>query len=446
MRFTIILVMLLLGMHIFTIDAVEKNSAGDPAFVDLVINVKKDTKIDSQMQTVRIHYRVNHTEIERDYMHNAKALDLLDRVFTTHRVEQIAYIVITGSASPEGSSQHNEWLAEQRASSLKQYILTNYPGLHDDQLVTIPRGEDWEGLEAMIKEDDKVPHREELLRILRSELSREEKKRAMATLAQGQPYRYLQEQILPRLRGGVSGTVYFRENLVQLVDTIEILRVDTLYREKIVYVPQETIVYLPQEHTTPPTPPHKPWVIALKNNLLYDLALLPNLSVELPFGRDYRWSALAEGNWSWWNSGDDHYTYHRIQMAGVELRYWFGNNGMPLKGWFAGLYGYGGDYDLRLFADKKSDRGEQSRWSYSAGLTAGYTLPLKGNFNLEFSLGIGYLGGEYKRYNVSECREGQFPIVGSYDRSYFGVTKGAVSLVWVIGKGKRHHQEKEESP
>ncbi|MDL2208664.1 DUF3575 domain-containing protein [Parabacteroides sp. OttesenSCG-928-O15] len=195
----------------------------------------------------------------------------------------------------------------------------------------------------------------------------------------------------------------------------------------------------------------RPFLIALKTNLLYDVALLPNLSIEVPFGRKREWSALIEGNWSWWDTGANRYNYHRIQVAGVELRRWLPSlycncdNTTPLTGWYIGAYCYGGDYDIRLFADQNSDLGQQSLWTYSAGLTAGYSLIIGKRFNLAFGIGAGYIGGEYSKYNVSECKEGVFPRVSRHERNYFGVTKAEVSLVWLIGKALNRSKGKEAS-
>ncbi|MDL2320290.1 DUF3575 domain-containing protein [Alistipes sp. OttesenSCG-928-B03] len=378
---------------------------------------------------------MNRTVIERDYMDNAQALELLDRIFTTNPVENIAYILITGSASPEGPPQNNSRLAEQRAESLKYYILANHPGLYYDQIVTIPRGEDWDGLVAMVENDSNIPLRDDLLRILRSDIAREEMKRKMAMLGGGRTYKYLQEYILPHLRGGVSGTIYFRDRPIPVADTVTVVRVDTVFLEKTVYVPQEP-AYTPAR-------PRKRFYIAVKTNLLYDAGLLPNLAVEIPFGRRYGWSAAIEGNWSWWDTGADKYNYHRIQMAGLEVRRWFGNRSRnPLNGWHVGVYGYAGDYDIRLFADKNSDVGQQSLLSYSAGLTVGYAMPLGRRFNLEFSAGGGYIGGEYKKYDVSDCADGVFPVLGTFKRNYFGLTKAGISLVWQIGSGTNKYTRK----
>lgn len=418
----------------FSLNAIAKNATDSNSVDDK--NEHVDT---SRMQAVRIHYRVNRTTIERDYMNNAQALRTLDHIFTEHPASDIAYIVIMGSASSEGPKQNNDRLAEQRTLSLKNYILANYSGFNKEQIITIPRGENWDGLESMVEDGKNIPYRDEILHILRSGISREEKKKRMVAIGNGRAYKYLQEHILPHLRGGVSSMIYFKEKLV--VNTIETVRVDTIYQEKTVY--EEKIVYVSD---TTANRQRKPFFIAIKNNLLYDAALLPNLSIEVPFGKGYKWSAAIEGNWSWWNTGASKYNYHRIQMAGVEVRRWFRRNSVnPLNGWYAGVYGYGGDYDIRLFASKKSDVGQQSRRSYSAGLTFGYAIPIGWRFNLEFGVGLGYFGGEYKKYYVCDCEDGVFPVLGTYSRSYFGLTKASISLVWQIGSGINENNAKVNS-
>lgn len=419
---------LLYGILTLTQNIIAKNLVdGNSAFIDLVVGVKnKQTNASPQMQTVRIHYRVNRIVIERDYMGNAEAFEMLNRIFAEHPADEIAYIVITGTASPEGPPRNNEWLSEQRAAALKNYILDNYPGFYDDQIITIARGEDWSGLETMIKKDMKVPYRNELLRILQNNrISREEQKRRMAALGGGQAYKYLQSYILPYLRGGVSSMIYFRDK--PTADTIEIVRIDTVYIER--------TPLLPQGNTDTDKKKKKPFYIAIKTNLLYDAALLPNLAVEVPFGKNYRWSVAAEGNWSWWDTGANNYNYHRIQMAGVELRRWFEyKTRRPLNGLYVGAYAYGGTYDVRLFAKKDTDKGQLSDLSYSAGLSLGYVIPIGWRWNLEFGIAAGYFGGKYKKYNHSTCEDGTFPWLSSHNRNYFGLTKANISIVWVIGK------------
>jgi hypothetical protein len=169
---------------------------------------------------------------------------------------------------------------------------------------------------------------------------------------------------------------------------------------------------------------------ALKTNLLYAAALLPNLSVGLPVGAG--WSVGLSGYWSWWNTGSPSYWYHRVQWAGVELRRWKDARAdCPPAGWFAGAYISGGNYDLRLFTDDLDDYGYLSHRSWSAGLTGGYSRPLSGRLHLEFSLNAGYFTGEYHAYNRSLCMD-CFPERKTGTRHYWGPTGAGVSLVYLF--------------
>lgn len=384
-------------------------------------------------ETVRIYYRVNRTEIERDYMNNANALDIIDQLFANKSLEEKEFIIITGAASPEGNFANNQRLATERARSLKNYIREKYPQIEENQIITLPNEEDWDGLTERVRKDENIPARDQLLDILRSDLSRESQKAKIKRLDSGKTYKYLSVHILPYLRGGATGTIYSKkEEPVTRVDTVVVFRTDTVYIERI-----DTVC--PEQKAKKAK---RKYVIAIKNNLVYDVALLPNLAIEVPFGENYNWSAEIEGNWSWWKTkANDHY-YHRIQMAGVGLRRWFGNKtGRPLNGWYVGAYTYGGTYDIRLFTKKNSDLGQLSNWSYSGGLSVGYAMRIAERFNLEFGLSAGYFGGKYHKYDVSDCKEPTFPRRSTHNRNYWGPTKANVSLVWLIGRFKQDERK-----
>ena len=61
-------------------------------------------------------------------------------------------------------------------------------------------------------------------------------------------------------------------------------------------------------------------VLALKNNLLYDLALAPNIEVELPLGK--RWSLNVEYKCPWWSDSGCNFCY-QLLSGGTEARYWW---------------------------------------------------------------------------------------------------------------------------
>ena len=65
-------------------------------------------------------------------------------------------------------------------------------------------------------------------------------------------------------------------------------------------------------------------------------------------------------------------------------------------------------------------------------MESGYSLPVTRRLNLDFTLGIGYLGGKYYKYTPAD---GCYVWQETKQRHYFGPSKLEVSLVWLIGHG-----------
>ena len=174
----------------------------------------------------------------------------------------------------------------------------------------------------------------------------------------------------------------------------------------------------------------KPFYIAAKTNMLYDLGIVPNVGLEFYLGKNFS----VAGNWmySWWKS-DKVAWYWRTYGGDLAVRYWFGKAAQekPLTGHHVGLYGQIVTYDFEV-----GGRGYLGdRWSYGAGAEYGYSLPVKPRLNIDFNIGVGYLGGEYKEY---------LPIDGHYvwqvtkRRHWFGPTKAEISLTWLLGRGNEN--------
>ena len=81
--------------------------------------------------------------------------------------------------------------------------------------------------------------------------------------------------------------------------------------------------------------------LALKTNMLFDIALIPNIEVEVPVGKC--WSLNGELMFPWWLFDNDKYCM-QILSGGLETRYWLDNKKKRniLTGHFAGLYAGGG--------------------------------------------------------------------------------------------------------
>lgn len=391
------------------------------------------------------YFVIDKTLLLRDYDTNRPMLDALDILLRDPQIyNSIDSIVVTAAASPIASPQHNARLAIGRAEALATYVRWQHPQVDRNKIYTYPLGIDWEGFWSLIENTPGVPSRGSIMG-LKDRFSEEVTLDMLRTVGGYGTYNYLLKTIYPKLQYAAVRVVLNDGKSIPATGSplrkmVEgDIKYDTVYFERII---RDTVwINTPvpvdvTEKVEPIREPRKPFYFALKNNLIYDIALLPNLGVEIPFGRNYRWSVELEGQWSWWNTNSTSWWYHRIQMAGAEMRYWLGNRTEkdPMHGWYLGAYGYAGTYDLRLFTKENPDLGQLSDFSYSAGISVGYAVPLSRRLSMDFGLGIGYFGGEYKKYYRSSCDD-VFPWVSTHQRSWFGPTKAKISLVWQIGSG-----------
>ena len=194
---------------------------------------------------------------------------------------------------------------------------------------------------------------------------------------------------------GVSGSSY------QMVDT----------------VPQEPVVIRDE------CPVVYSWTI--KTNLLYDLVGAPNLGVEFPVGKNKKISVAADMAYAYWRI-NNLYALQTIQ-GGIEAKYWFTRSEFLLTGFNTGLYGmYCTRYDVQW------KDGYQGDGFWSAGISAGYSMPISKRLNLEFALAGGY-------FYTPEVRHYHKPENGyllweetRYNVGRISLTKLRVNLVWLI--------------
>ena len=172
-------------------------------------------------------------------------------------------------------------------------------------------------------------------------------------------------------------------------------------------------------------------LFAVKTNLLFDAALMPNIELEVPIGK--RWSLNGEYMFPWWLINDDRYCL-QILMGGLEVRYRPGKRSGRdvLTGHFIGPYAGGGKYDLQW--DKNGYQGE---FFIAAGVSYGYAHSIARNLRLEYNIGIGMLRTDYRHYH---SRDNHRTLLWQENGEYtwLGPTKLKISLVWLItGKNKK---------
>lgn len=385
----------------------------------------QETSTTRQLQgRAYISFQVNKTEILPDYGNNRRELEGLYSVLDSlRRVEKmdIRHLSLKGFASPEGSYAHNEKLARGRVESLRDYIVSHY-NLSSDVISTSYEAEDWKGLREYVMEHTELPGREQILSIIDSDDDPDKK---LTTIQRRHPaaYKQLKEEAFPLLRHTDYSINYSitkgtdRELVEVLIDTSYVNTL-TLHDE-----PLRPVI----DHGAVKT--YRP-ILAVKSNLLYDLLLAPNIELELPLGRDARWSVMAEYTNPWWRWDRLDQSYE-IQELGVELRHWFMPRcveGRPcLSGHFWGVYGAVAKYDLER--NEVGDQGDV----FSAGVTYGYSWPLSARWNLELSASAGIVAGERRHYNAEFDST---HLIYKYTKNLFyaGPTKLKVSLVYFLGK------------
>ena len=392
----------------------------------------------------RFYFRVGASSLDLSYRDNGLRLDsLLSAIHSRQAHAVLRRVSLYSSASPEGGSALNKRLSDRRLASLRT-VIQHRLAIPDSILISFSLGEDWDGLSSLVEGSD-IPYRGEVLRILRDTpvwvirngIVVDSRKRQLMNLRGGRVWRYMHEHFFPELRNSSVIECEFEPFVAENDDVPDlsqgvcppdtvILR-DTVERA----IMMRDTVEVPVPITNIP----KPFYMGLKTNLLYDALLVPNIGVEFYLGKG--WS--LGGNWmyAWWNN-DRRHRYWRVYGGEIGLRKYFAPRAAytPFIGHHVGLYGQMLTYDFE-FGGKgyMGGRPGGSLWeksNYGFGLEYGYSLAIGRRLNLDFSLGVGYLGGTYYEYAPMD---GHYVWEATKNRRWFGPTKAEVSLVWLLGRG-----------
>lgn len=172
---------------------------------------------------------------------------------------------------------------------------------------------------------------------------------------------------------------------------------------------------------------------SLKNNLLYDATLTPNIGAEVRLGSRSTLQLFYGLNpWKW---SDTKKWCHWSLMP--EYRYWLNREKAPFRGWFTGVHALGGEFNVcgvkmpfGMMKWLKDNRYEG--WYVGGGLTLGHAWRLSDHWRLEAALGIGYIRLKYDQYENEWCGD----LVKSDVYHYVGPTKLALNIGYVFGRTK----------
>lgn len=390
--------------------------------------------------SVLINFRQSKIKVDTTYMNNTDALmhmrEMIDFYHSLDTNYVLARVTIVGAASPEGSVKFNEYLSRQRADRITEHLAKTMQ-IPDDIVSFAFLGRDWRGLLNLVENDTDVPNRDEVIDLLKDIISNYEggeredagNLERLKRLHYGVPYLYMYNNLFPLLRASRLRFEIVKNPIVPK-DESQVGLIE-------VKLPSAPASLTPVE-TPPPAPEipsREPFYMDIHTNMLYDAAAVPNIGVEFYLGKNL--SISGDWMYGWWKT-DRRHRYWRTYGGEIALRWWFGRAAAekPLTGHHIGVYGGVLTYDFEWggkgYMGGLPGGSLWDRCNYFGGIEYGYSLPITRRLNIDFTLGVGYLGGEYRTYvPVDNCYLWQ----STRKRHWFGPTKAEISLVWLIGYG-----------
>lgn len=406
----------------------------------LLFNYTVSAQQEGTKKCVRLYYKTTSSLVlDSAYMSNKEAIRTIDSLLYTKNIN-ISLVNITSYSCPTGTIESNMEIGNKRTNNIISIFAQNKSNKSFKIVSRKNVYAAWENLSALLNVDSWLPNKK-VLAIIRNNENDWMKKKRITTLDKGKTYNYLSEKYFPLLR---YTEIWFTISESQIDrGKIEMPKAKPATPQNEILkneASKEAIKKTNKEANKNASPiantaENKEQTVtihpfALKTNLLYDIAGLMNLGVEVPI-KD-RWSVMGEFNYSMWFS---EVKQRSIQSCwgNVEGRYWLGNStkrasyANKMRGLFVGLYASGGVYDLEW-----REKGYQGSF-YSVGASAGYVYKLSRGFSIENSLNIGFLHTRYDKYNAKfSDTDNQWTLVRDYKGTFnwVGPTMLKVSLTW----------------
>ena len=401
----------------------------------------------SVFDSVEVHFKQSRIELLPDFSRNREAIDRITDSLSYRYADSLRWqlnrVHVVGAASPEGSVRFNRWLSERRADAIYNYMNKTFGFTPPKSLRTHEfRGRDWRGLVALVERDSLVPYRDEVLALVGEIVAADGGKvrgidplTALKRLRGGEPYRYMYAKLFPELRASKVLLWYDR------VPNLEYAPWRNLAAEGcfIDTIPAPVVPEIKIDFLFPPL--ERPFYMSLRTNMLYDAGLIPNIGADFYLGKN--WSVSALWMYSWWKADGPHW-YWRTYGGDLAIRRWIGKaaNNKPLTGHHIGLYAQVLTYDFEVggrgYIGGRPGGSLWDKCNYGGGLEYGYSLPIGKRLNVDFTVAVGYLGGECQEYIPDK---GCYVWDKTVKRHWVGPTKAEISLVWLLGRGNTNRKK-----
>ena len=387
------------------------------------------------MFSSEVHFRVNSTNIDRSYLGNTVSIDSLKAIVDSLGPNFISRIEMVSKSSPEGSYETNERLSRGRMESTRKLLLSSYPEL-EPYITSGTEVEAWDELLNFVARDTVLEDstRRMICHFIQDDIDLNMRKE----LIQSSPeYKYIFDTYYHRIRR--SGFVLYKLKVPEPDMTIEISDFDIDYGDDMYRIPNYDTLRRAAMPILKPS-----WFFDVHTNLVYDAFMTPNIGAEFYIKKGF--SVGANWGYAWWNNQKKF--WWRLFGGDVYARWHFGKKAKekPMQGHhvgvFLGMLTYDVDWgNVGYIADYKKDK-----FSVFCGVEYGYSLPVAERLNIDFNIGLGYLGGQYRVYQPQMNwypEEMHYVWEETRRRNWIGPVKLEVSLKYLLGrdnynKGKKN--------
>ena len=361
-----------------------------------------------------IFFRINRWDIDTTFRGNGETIRRMqaeiDSLISEGSITADS-ISIVSAASPDGGNAFNVWLSKKRGLSTMDLLEERYPDIDPEIIYIDPMGEDWSTFRKVVYEDRNIPARDELIALMESDLTNDEKEKVLRKM--NPAFRYILKHHIYLMR---ASAVTFN------VSVPMVLMPPIAGPQALAEGPEGNILYR-QVQPLPQAPVEKKMILAARTNLLVPAL---NVGVEVPVG--YSWSVGADYYFPWWLARSNRYC---AEMLGwfVDTKYWFGKDRGEedkLTGHALGAYAGFGYYDYQW--EKSGNQGEY----IDIGVDYTYAIPLaKDRLRMEFNVGLGWIHTVARHYTPTDDYTDLIKDPGIRHRKYnfFGPTRASVSLV-----------------
>ena len=408
----------------------------------------------------KVYFAVGKTQMDWAFANNDVAVQNMVSSMLNHALDstlQLKTILIQGNASPEGSVALNKRISTQRAKALYEYLSKELQ-IGDSLVIVYAMGRSWRGLIQMVEKDKSTPDREDLLPLLRDiayeadfgitpNIDHVERLRSFKG---GRAYKYMYKNHFPKLRSTYVCFEYWTDKPqyrskyqddIDWLSTADTLYMDTLTRQSDVTQIFDVDVYnvdvdvYDVDINVDVVAPTSKTYVSIRTNLLYDLASVWNVGVDIHLGKNF--SMFGDWNVAWIDLKKRYFSW-RLYGGDIGFKYWFGRAAKekPLTGHHIGVYGQIVNYDFNFATILgNGNLGRITKdWSYGGGISYGYSVPIARNLNLDFGISVGYLYHLYDEYVPTEMPDGVHYVWQATKKShYFGPTNLDFTLVWQLG-------------